>query len=63
MEELQGLVLDDPELCRRLLAITDRRVFVQTLVAVAAESHLPIEPEVIDQALKAAWRRWLERWV
>lgn len=63
MERLQARVLEDPELCQRLLAITDHHVFAQAVAAVAEGSHLPIEPDDIDHALMAARRRWLERWV
>lgn len=60
---LRELVLADPALHDRLLAVPDRPAFVAAVVAVAAERGLAVEGADVEAALVAARRSWLERWV
>jgi hypothetical protein len=48
---------------RRLLATPERAAFVDAVVALAAERRLAVSPGDVEDALRAARRTWLERWV
>jgi hypothetical protein len=63
LDRLIDLVLADEALQRQLLATPDRAAFVDAVVAVSAERDLDVSPADVDDALRAAHRSWLERWV
>jgi hypothetical protein len=55
-------VLGDERLQGELLAL-DPVVFAQQASAIADREGWTVTPAEIDDALRAARRRWLERWV
>lgn len=63
LARLRELVLGDPALQDRLLAVPDRPAFVAAVVELAAERGLHVDGPQVEAALVAARRSWLERWV
>jgi hypothetical protein len=63
LEELRRLVVVDPALRCRLLAVTDRDAFVTRVVEVSQECGLVLSADDVVEALHAAKRRRIERWV
>jgi hypothetical protein len=62
MAGFRAQVLDDGRLQDELLAI-DPGVFAQEASAIAAREGWTVSPAELDDALRAARREWLERWV
>ncbi|HEV3365533.1 MAG TPA: hypothetical protein VG795_15590 [Acidimicrobiia bacterium] len=56
-------VLQDPLLQRDLLAVPDRRDFVAVVVARAVAGGWDVGPGDVEEALRAARRRWRDRWL
>lgn len=63
LDRLVEVVLADEAAQRRLLATPERAAFVDAVVALAAERRLAVSPGDVEDALRAARRTWLERWV
>jgi hypothetical protein len=63
LDRLIDLVLADETLQRRLLATPERPAFIDAVVSLSAERDLDVSPADVDDALRAAHRSWLERWV
>lgn len=63
LRRFQEIVLEDPELHRSLHAVTDREAFVDAVVARGAEYDCAISRDEVEEALKAAGRDWIERWI
>jgi len=55
-------VLDDERLQEELLAV-DPGLFAEQASAIAAREGWSVSPAELDDALRAARRAWLERWV
>jgi hypothetical protein len=60
---LHALVYSDSAVRDRLLSATDRATFVAETVAVAEEHGILVDATAIEEALVAARRKWLERWI
>lgn len=63
LEQFRDLVLEDQALQQQLRDTPDRAVFINCLVALAAERGYDVTHEDIETALRAARRAWLERWI
>jgi len=63
LAQLRPLVVDDPGLRQRLLAVVDRDAFVAEVVAVASERGIALSPGEVVAALDAATRLRRDRWV
>lgn len=61
-EEVRELVLGDERLVERL-ADVPRDELPAALVALAAERGVELTFADVDEALRAARREWLERWI
>ena len=63
LRELRHLVLDDPALRNRLLAVKDRQPFIAAVVAVGHERGIETTADQVLEGLAAA-RQWrFQRWV
>lgn len=56
-------VLDDPALRARLLAVDDERRFATTVVALAAVEGIDVDLATVQDEMRQARQRWLERWL
>lgn len=63
VEELRRLVMADPELQSRLLAIPERATFVAAVVALAREHGLALTASDVEDALTDARQRLRGQWV
>jgi hypothetical protein len=63
LDRLRADVVADPGLLSRLLTHRERSSFTDAVCALAAERGLAVTPAEVDEALRAARRAWLERWV
>ena len=63
LNALRRLVVDDPSLRQRLLAVTDRDAFTLEVIDVATEAGIEITPDQVSDGLREARRRRLERWL
>jgi hypothetical protein len=62
-ERFRSAVLSDVALQQRLSAYTERDAFVDAVVRAAAEAHLAVTADDVEEAMRAGRRSWLERWV
>ena len=56
-------VVADPQLQDELLVATDRPSFVALVVEHARARGLDVEPEEVEEGLRARRRSWQERWM
>jgi hypothetical protein len=56
-------VLDDPVLQAALLAVHDRREFVELVVRLAQARGWEVVPQDVEERLRASRRSWQERWI
>ena len=62
-ERFREHVLGNSLLQERLREITDRAVFIQSVLELGAECGYEITPEDVEEAMRANRRAWLERWI
>lgn len=62
-EAFRKQVLQDTALQARLRDITDRRLFIATVVALGQEWGYQFTAEDVTQAMHASRRAWQERWI
>jgi hypothetical protein len=58
LARFRSIVLADPALQCRLLAVPDRAGFVDLVVRLAAEAGIDVHPADVDDALSASRRAW-----
>ncbi len=63
LDRLRALVVADRSLLDRMLSTDGRAEFTAAVCALAVEHGLVVAPGDVEQALNAARRAWLERWV
>jgi hypothetical protein len=63
LQQLRLLVVDDPALRQRLLAVRDRGAFVTEVVVVAHERSLDVAADDVFDAIEKARRNRRQRWV
>lgn len=62
-EQFRSIVLEDLSLQKKLRAFTEREEFVARVVAAGAESGFRFTAEDVTEAMRAARRAWIERWI
>jgi hypothetical protein len=63
LERLRDLVLEDPALQQRLVALTDEDEFIASTIDLAGASGLDVDADDVRKAFLDGDRRWIERWV
>ncbi len=63
LDTVRRLVVDDPRLRSRLLAVADQEAFVTEVVDVAREHEIELSPDDVLEGLREARRRRLQRWM
>ncbi len=63
LARLRAVVLADPELQRRLIAVPDRRDFVTSVVTLARERGLAVDAGDVEKALSESRRTWYATWI
>lgn len=61
-DQFRELVFEDRELQQKLLAIPDRRDFVQMAVALGREHGFPLDADHVESALRRGRESWNRRW-
>jgi hypothetical protein len=61
--QLRSIVVDDPHLRGRLLAVTDKQAFIAEVVGLARSLAIPLTAGDVDLGLSEARRQDLDRWV
>ncbi|MDB6079402.1 MAG: Aspartyl/asparaginyl beta-hydroxylase [Akkermansiaceae bacterium] len=62
-EPFRRLVLSEPAIQEELVAITDRRTFLNHTVELGRKHGFDFLEDDVDAALQAARRNWMERWI
>ena len=63
LARLRAVVLADPELQRRLLAVRDRRDFVAAVVGLGRDRGLAVEAGDVEEAIADSRRTWYATWI
>lgn len=63
LERLRQVVLADPALQQRLIALTDDEAFIAATIELASARDLPVDADDLRDAFVDGDRRWIERWV
>ena len=63
LERFRLEVLANPDLQQTLRATNDRERFVQLLVSLGSERGYRFTAPEVEEALRASWRSWIERWI
>lgn len=62
-EKFRQLVLQDASLQQRLKCTPDRAAFIALTVRLGEESGCRFDAEDVEEALRAARRTWVRRWM